>query len=218
MLAGMLSVLLVAGIVGLGVFLATDSPSAAPAPAPAPAAQAQSPAAAHATPTATADVKPLPPVKIRTLTAAARAAGCTLANPPVLSAAHEEREFTAADYNSNPPTSGKHFPVWYQDGKYAAGTTPNLGMLVHTLEHGRIDLQYKPGTSAATVSRLEQLVDELDNGYHMLLFENGTDMPYAVAATAWGHLLGCPTMNDRVFDAVRAFRRNYVDKAPEKIP
>ena len=40
MLAGMLSVLLVAGVIGLGVFLATDEPSAAPdaaattAPAP----------------------------------------------------------------------------------------------------------------------------------------------------------------------------------------
>ena len=30
MLAGMLSVLLVAGVIGLGVFLATDDPSAAP--------------------------------------------------------------------------------------------------------------------------------------------------------------------------------------------
>jgi hypothetical protein len=43
-------------------------------------------------------------------------------------------------------------------------------------------------------------------------------MPYAVAATAWGHLLGCPTMNDQVFDAVRAFWKNYVDKGPEIIP
>jgi hypothetical protein len=215
MLAGMLSVLLVAGIVGLGVFLATDEPSAAPPPA---TTSAQAPEAPQATPTATASAEPLPPVKNRTLPAAAKAAGCTLSDPSVLSALHEEREFTKDDYNSNPPTSGKHFPEWYPDGVYAPGTTPNLGMLVHTLEHGRIDLQYEPGTPDATVSRLEKLVDELDSGYHMLLFENGTEMPYAVAATAWGHLLGCPTMNDQVFDAVRAFRKNYVDKGPEIIP
>jgi hypothetical protein len=216
MFAGMLSVLLVAGIIGLGIFLATDEPSAAPT-TPA-TTTAQAPDAPQATPTATASAEPLPPVKIRTLAAAAKAAGCVIQNPPVLSALHEEREFTAADYNSNPPTSGKHFPEWYPDGVYAPGTTDNLGMLVHTLEHGRIDLQYKPGTPEATVSRLEKLVDELDSGYHMLLFQNETDMPYAVAATAWGHLLGCPAMNDKVFDAVRAFRKNYVDKGPEIIP
>jgi hypothetical protein len=214
MFAGMLSVLLVAGVIGLVVFLATDEPSAAPAPPV--TASTQPPDAAQPTPTASA--APLPPVKIKTLPAAAKAAGCTLSNPPVLSALHEEREFTKDDYNSNPPTSGKHFPEWYPDGIYAPGTTPNLGMLVHTLEHGRIDLQYKPGTPEATVSRLETLVDGLDNGYHTLLFENGTEMPYAVAATAWGHLLGCPTMNDQVFDAVRAFWKNYVDKGPEIIP
>jgi hypothetical protein len=52
----------------------------------------------------------------------------------------------------------------------------------------------------------------------MLLFENTTHMPYAVAATAWGHLLGCPQMNDRVFDALRTFRAAYIDKGPEIVP
>jgi hypothetical protein len=210
MLAGLLSVLLVAGLVGLGVFLATDKPSPAPEETP-------TPVAADA-PTATPEsVGKLPPVKIRTLAAAAKAAGCTVSSPPIEGAQHEQREFTAADYHSNPPTSGTHFPEYYEDGVYAPGTTPHLGMLVHTLEHGRIDLQYKRGTPAATVGQLQALVDEFD-GYHMLLFQNDTDMPFEVAATAWGHLLGCPKMNDRVFDALRAFRNDYVDKGPESIP
>ena len=42
--------------------------------------------------------------------------------------------------------------------------------------------------------------------------------PIAVAATAWDHLLGCPRMNEQVFDAVRAFRNTYVDKGPEIVP
>jgi hypothetical protein len=215
MFAGMFSVLLVAGIVGLGVYLATYEPSDAPASTP---ASAPPPArAAAATPTASA-VQDLPPVKIRTLPAAAKAAGCTLQSPPTQGVAHEAREFTEADYNSNPPTSGTHFPTWYEDGVYASGDTPELGRLVHSLEHGRIEIQYKPGTSPDTVGRLEKLVDELDSGYHLLLFENATKMPYAVAATAWGHLLGCPAMNDKVFDALRAFRDDYVDKGPETVP
>ena len=40
-------------------------------------------------------------------------------------------------------------------------------------------------------------------------------MKYAVAATSWGHLIGCNTFNDRVFDALRAFRVKYTDTAPE---
>jgi Protein of unknown function (DUF3105) len=216
MLAGMFSVLLVAGIIGLGVYLGTAEPSATPATTATTAPPAGG-AAAAATPTASA-TPDLPPVRLRTLPAAAKAAGCTVQNPPDQGAAHEQREFTEADYNSNPPTSGPHFPTWYEDGVYAPGTTPELGRLVHALEHGRIEIQYKPGTPPGTVSRLEQLADQMDSGYHILLFENATKMPYAVAATAWGHLLGCPRFNDRVFDALRAFRSNYIDKGPETVP
>ena len=89
---------------------------------------------------------------------------------------------------------------------------------MHTLEHGRIELQYGPGTSRRPSSGSRSSADELDGGYHMLLFENATDMPFAVAAAAWGHLLGCPEMNDKVFDAVRAFRGRYIDKGPEIVP
>ena len=90
-------------------------------------------------------------------------------------------------------------------------------MLVHPLEHGRIEVQYKPGTPASTVKQLEAFVGETD-GYHELMFQNTTNMPSAVAATAWGHSLTCPQMNDKVFDALRTFRTAYIDKGPEAVP
>ena len=37
---------------------------------------------------------------------------------------HEDKEFTAADYKTNPPTSGNHYPDWYEDGIYAPGDVP----------------------------------------------------------------------------------------------
>jgi hypothetical protein len=148
---------------------------------------------------------------------AAEAAGCKLVEAPNEGNGHEEKDFKASDYQQNPPTSGNHFPEWYQDGIYEAGGTPELGKLVHTLEHGRIDIQYKPGTPANTVAQLETLYNEMDGGYHLLLFENATNMPFAVAATAWDQQLGCPTMNPQVFDAIRAFRDEYIDKGPEKV-
>jgi hypothetical protein len=152
------------------------------------------------------------------LKSAASAAGCKLVNAPIEGNTHEDKNFKASDYKTNPPTSGNHNPIWYQDGVYNPGDTPRLGELVHPLEHGRIEIQYKPGTPSHTVSQLETLYNSTDGGYHMLLFQNTTNMPYQVAATAWGHSLGCPTMNDKVFDAIRDFRQAYIDKGPEVVP
>lgn len=165
---------------------------------------------------ASSDVK-LPEQKSGDLKAAAKAAGCTLSNPPIEGSTHETKDFKGSDYKTNPPTSGNHNPDWYQDGIYNPGDVPKLGMLVHPLEHGRIEVQYKPGTPGDTVKQLEALLGESD-GYHMLLFQNTTNMPSAVAATAWGHSLTCPAMNDQVFDAIRTFRTAYIDKGPEAVP
>jgi hypothetical protein len=166
---------------------------------------------------AAADVR-LPEQATSDINEAAKAAGCTLTNPQFEGQNHEDKQFKPSDYGTNPPTSGNHTPDWYDDGVYEAGTTPSLGMLVHTLEHGRINVQYKPGTAKADVARLEALLNEQNEGYHMLLYENTTGMKSQVAATAWTHSLTCPAMNDKVFDAIRTFRARYIDKGPETVP
>jgi hypothetical protein len=160
----------------------------------------------------------IPAQQTANLKQAAAAAKCKLVNAPIEGNTHETKNFTEKDYKTNPPTSGNHNPVWYQDGIYEPGDTPRLGMIVHPLEHGRIEVQYRPGTSQKTVNQLESLVAEENNGYHMLLFQNTTKMPYAVAAAAWGHYVGCPQMNDKVFDALRTFHDTYIDKGPEIVP
>jgi hypothetical protein len=159
----------------------------------------------------------LPAQQISDIKQAAKAAGCTLNNPPYEGATHEQKTFKASDYKTNPPTSGNHTPDWYEDGIYAPGDVPSLGKLVHPLEHGRIEIQYKPGTPQSTVDQLEALLAQNDDGYHMLLFENTTGMKAAVAATAWTHSVTCPEMNDKVFDAFRTFRDRYIDKGPERV-
>jgi hypothetical protein len=164
-----------------------------------------------------ADVK-LPVQQVSDIKEAAEAAGCTLNNPAYEGANHEQKDFKPSDYKTNPPTSGNHTPDWYEDGIYAPGDVPNLGKTVHPLEHGRIEIQYKPGTPKATVDQLEALLAENEDGYHMLLFENTTGMEAAVAATAWTHSVTCPEMNDKVFDAFRTFRARYIDKGPEQVP
>jgi hypothetical protein len=171
---------------------------------------------AAATPAAS-DVT-IPEQVIGDMKEAAEAAGCKLANPEIEGQQHEDRVFTPQDYKTNPPTSGNHFPPpAASDGVYDPGNTAPLGELVHSLEHGRINVQYKRGTPTETIDQLNALLAESE-GYHMLLYENTTDMPSAVAATAWGHSLTCPEMNDKVFDAIRTFRNEYIDQGPENVP
>ncbi len=148
--------------------------------------------------------------------AAAKAAGCELQHPADEGRGHEDRTFTESDYKTNPPTSGTHFPVPAQDGIYDPGNEPALGSLVHSLEHGRINVQYAPGTSKADRDLLEAFVAD-NGGYHMLLYQNPTKMPYKVAVTAWDQLLGCNEITDKTWDAFRTFRDRYIDKAPEKV-
>ena len=165
-----------------------------------------------------ADLPTLPEAKESDFQKAAEAAGCELINAEYEGAGHEEKVFKPSDYKSNPPTSGTHFPTWYEDGVYAPGNAEDLGQIVHTLEHGRVNVQYRPGTSEEVVAKLEAFMAEQNDGYHMLLYENTTDMPYEVAATAWTQILGCKKYSDAAIDALRTFRARYVDQGPERVP
>jgi hypothetical protein len=153
------------------------------------------------------------------LAAAARAAGCEFREFESEGREHTSEPFD--DYKTNPPTSGTHNPVPADDGIYDPGNSPAPENWVHTLEHGRIILQYKPGTPERVRSQLETLFNEDvqgRSGYHMVLLENNTEMDAQVAAVSWTRSITCDEVNDRTWDALRAFRDRFVDKAPELIP
>jgi hypothetical protein len=159
----------------------------------------------------------LPAQQTSDLSAAVKAAGCTVKTEPDEGRQHADKTFKASDYKTNPPTSGTHYPVPAQDGIYDPGNSPALGQSTHSLEHGRIDVQYKPGTSSKMIKQLESFVGE-NGGYHMLLFQNTTKMKPAIAATAWDQMLQCPTPGPKMWDALRTFRDRYLDKGPETVP
>ena len=164
----------------------------------------------------------IPARKITDFNAAVKASGCTFKTYPSEGRTHlPSDKATNNNYKTNPPTSGAHRPTPAEDGVYASDNPPAKENFVHTLEHGRIEIQYAPGTPQQTQDQLNALFNEKLKGvagYHQLLFQNNTKMPFAVAATAWTHILGCKTMNPQVFDAIRAFRDRFVDKGPELIP
>ena len=152
------------------------------------------------------------------LTAAAKAAGCTFTQYKSEGRSHTAGKVT---YKTNPPTSGNHNPTPAQDGIYRAGNTPPKENFVHSLEHGRIEFQYKKGASAADVAKLRALAEEPLNdtpGYHMLMFENNTNMPTEFAAAAWTKSITCGQLTPQAIGAMREFRKTYTDKGPEFIP
>ncbi len=168
----------------------------------------------------------LPSRRLSNLVAAVKAAGCTTLDTPLAIAdAPQNRQHVSSStklrYATNPPSYGAHFQSPASDGLYAPGRTPPIGNLVHPLEHGRVEYQYRPGLPSGEVRQLEALFQEGEGTWAgrqlLLMFQNPTGMKYDVAATAWGHVLGCPTFNPRVFDALRAFRLAYTNKGPENL-
>jgi hypothetical protein len=158
------------------------------------------------------------------LAVAAKAAGCELReNLPDEGNTHVPNS-TEVTYGTNPPTSGNHNPNPVADGAYLTPVRPNtkatanelnIRNLVHALEHGRIEIQYSSDLPTADQLALKGVFDEDPDA--ILLFPND-DMPYEVAVTAWTALLGCPTYNEQVLDAVRDFRDIYRGQGPENIP
>lgn len=176
---------------------------------------------AHSGDAAATDGVPLPPKQTDDLQAAIKSAGCKLGQFKSDGAAHVP-ETTKLTYKTNPATSGDHFAEAAQDGVYTAGNEPLAGNWVHSLEHGRVLFQYSRGTATRRIGQLETLFNESYSGgpagYHTLLLQNNTSMPFAVSAVSWTRYVACDRFTDRTFDALRAFREEYVDKAPEQVP
>ncbi len=168
---------------------------------------------------ASAEGAPIPEQQEKDFDAAVKAAGCTFKEHPNEGSTHQSEPFD--DYKTNPPTSGTHNPEPAPDGIYEPGNSPDPNNWVHTLEHGRVIIQYKPGTPEQQINQLRTLAGENVNGspgYHMVLMENNTEMEPQLAVVTWTRSLTCDDITDKTFDAVRVFRDRWVDKAPEFVP
>jgi len=112
-------------------------------------------------------------------------------------------------YNSNPPTSGWHWPE-----PAAWGSYPNQlpdEQLVHNLEHGGIWLSYRDPTNQDIINQLLDIASKYPS--HIIVEPRPQDdSPVAVAA--WGHLLNMDTVN---YDVIYAFIRRYRKHGPENV-
>ena len=160
---------------------------------------------------------PPPPVAQGDLAVAAQAAGCELRlDLPDEGKVHVEPSDPVPAYDTNPPTSGDHVvpPLQQADGAYSQ--FPEPVRFVHSLEHGRVEIQYSPDLAKKDQLALKGVFDESPPG---LLFFPNPEMSYEVAATAWQQLLGCDRYEGAAtLDAIRAFRDTYRGQGPEDVP
>jgi hypothetical protein len=165
----------------------------------------------------------VPEQKVFEVGPAAKAAGCQLKSVKGSGVAtHTTSLDERVKYKTNPPTTGRHYEIPAQDGIY--GKAPQDEELVHGMEHGRVIFWVKPSLPEDQRADIRALVD--DDTYQMFLVPR-SNMPYAVAATAWnadpepggtGRLLLCNEVNDKTFDALAAFRDEHRSQGPEPIP
>ena len=126
---------------------------------------------------------------------------------------------TPVHYGTVPPTSGNHNPVPIDDGAYKTpitsdtGKPTNIRNEVHAMEHGRIEIHYKPTLPEDQQLALKGVFDADPDG--MLLYPD-PDMPYDVAVTAWTNEVICPHYNEGVLDVIRNFRDKYRGNGPEQ--
>lgn len=154
------------------------------------------------------DGTPPPKAKVTNLKQAAKQAGCTL-RLNLKDEGHEHIPPTAPtpDYKTNPPTSGNHVEPPYQQADGAYSEMPGEIFFVHSLEHGRMEIQYSPELPEEDQLALKGLYETMYKG--TLLFPN-QNMDYEVAATTWRNLMGCDEYKGAItLDAIRAFGKAH---------
>jgi hypothetical protein len=157
-----------------------------------------------------------PALQEEELAVAARAAGCELREDlPIEGRTHLPPEAEPPDYRTSPATSGDHAapPLQQADGAYL--DPAEQINVVHSLEHGRVAIQYSPDLPEEAQLELRGLYETLYSG--ALLFPN-REMPYEVAAAAWGNLLGCKSYEGaETLDAIRLFGIEHWGAGPEDV-
>lgn len=145
-----------------------------------------------------------PPAKVANLKKAAKEANCDLRlHLPEEGHTHIPPTAPTPEYGTNPPTSGNHVEPPFQQADGAYSEMPQEIDFVHSLEHGRMEIQYSPNLPESDQLELIGLYDTMYGA--TLLFPN-ENMPYEVAATTWRNLIGCNEYKGSItLDAIRAF-------------
>jgi hypothetical protein len=131
---------------------------------------------------------------------------------------HVAEDTDPGPYNSDPPTSGKHYEAtlnagFYNDGDVSADYPE--GHLVHNLEHGYVIFWYNCSLlDEAGCTELKGQIQEVmadENNFKVIAFPwSSIDVP--VVMTSWGRILRMESFDPQV---AQNFVQNRRNKAPE---
>ncbi|MEX1037651.1 MAG: DUF3105 domain-containing protein [Acidimicrobiia bacterium] len=111
------------------------------------------------------------------------------------------------DYNSNPPTSGRHASSSAECGIYVEEVSDVIQ--VHNLEHGTIVIQYRPDLPEPDRDALQDYARTKSS--HILVAPRD-GLETAIAVTAWTRLLQQETVD---LDTIDAFYNRFARRGPE---
>lgn len=135
---------------------------------------------------------------------------------PIMASDHVPVDSDLGEYNSNPPTSGPHYPEEAQAGFYETNIYQNpAGYLVHNLEHGYVIFWYNCANLSESAcsdlkSQIRTVMDDVNN-FKVIAYPADT-IGFPVVITSWGRFLNMET-----FDAAQAreFYDTNLNKSPE---
>jgi hypothetical protein len=142
--------------------------------------------------------------KTTDLKTAASKAGCELRlKLPDEGHTHLPRGSAPPQYKTSPPSSGNHVEPPYQQADGAYSEEPEQLDVVHSLEHGRMAIEYSPKLPEKAQLELKGLYDTMYGAALMFPYD---EMVYDVAAVTWTNTLTCRTYKGQAtLDAIRAF-------------
>lgn len=121
---------------------------------------------------------------------------------------------TVVAYQTDPPTSGNHYPDPQEGGFYSQPIA--AGFLVHSLEHGAVEIYYNAAMlTDAELNRIRALAAAHPGTFAQVIAVPRNDAQYAVILTAWQHRLRLAA-----FDSVRidGFMTLFLGHGPEHAP
>lgn len=127
---------------------------------------------------------------------------------PIIGRGHVPEGTKVTNYNSNPPTSGDHWPVPLSWGFYDAVVADEQA--VHNLEHGGIWISYKD-IDDQTKKELKALAEQYNQA---VIVTSRPKNDSRIAVASWGRLMKLDEFNRA---KIENFIKTHLNKSPEKL-
>lgn len=118
---------------------------------------------------------------------------------------------SGSGYNSDPPTSGSHWPAPVKNGIYEDQIPDER--TIHNLEHGYVWITYKNEISPEDKRKLEEIVRKDD---WKIIISPREKNENSIILVAWGRLLRLDNLDQqKVEDFIRIYRNRGPERTPE---